>query len=427
MLARFNLRLTPDLTLKLLLGLRVIFVLAQLVVLALALWLFQMQLPVAWLLAAVALLAASCLLLAWRLSRGWPVTELEVGLQLLVDIAELTWLLYLAGGSANPFVSAFLVPIALAAAALRPRYNLAITLVCLAAYSLLLKFRVPLPHMHQGAMSEFGLHVVGMWVNFFLSACLIAGILWLMAEGIRRRDRQLIAAREKTLRNEQVVALGSLAAGAAHELSTPLSTVALVADELACEMADNAAVQDDLALLREQVRQCKATLATLLANTDPERIDQRRALRIDDFFDRVLDRWRLLRPEVTLAANQVEDASLRLLPEQGLAQTLINLLNNAADASLAAGHSRIELQVELQGEQLQIEIADHGQGLDEQSRAMAGQVAFSNKPDGTGLGLLLSNATLERWGGGLSLHRRPGGGTLTRISLPLPLAEDDHE
>lgn len=244
-----NMRLTPQHTLKAVLGLRGVAVLAQLAVLTIASGVLHISLPIEQLLLGTGLLAATGLAMIWRLRRAWSVTELEVSLHLCVDIAVLTWLLYFTGGSSNAFVSAYLVPIALAAIALRPLHGLLLTVASIVAYTLLLYFHVPLPSVQHDLVSDFGLHVLGMWVSFLLSACLIAGLLWIMAENIRRRDRLIAAAREETLRNEHVVALGALAAGAAHELSTPLSTVALVADELATELRDKPSIQADLALL----------------------------------------------------------------------------------------------------------------------------------------------------------------------------------
>lgn len=127
----------------------------------------------------------------------------------------------------------------------------------------------------------------------------------------------------------------------------------------------------------------------------------------------------MLRPEVALDVTLTGNQTVQLLPKQGLAQALINLLNNAADAGLEAGQPHISLQASIRNTQLLLEIKDSGVGFDETARLMAGRVAFSTKPGGAGLGLLLSNTTLSRWGGTLSLYHHPEGGTLTSIALPL--------
>lgn len=415
MLPAFNLRLTPRHTLTTVLGLRAVAIVSQLAVLALAVRVLHLNLPLGALLGGIAFLSLAECATLWRLRRGWPVTELEIALQLLVDVAVLSWLLYFAGGSSNPFAPAYLVPVALAAIALRPALSIVIVGASIAAYTLLFRFHVPLPSSHH---EGFALHVFGMWVNFVLSALLIAGILWLLAENLRRRDRLIAEAREKALRNEHVVALGALAASAAHELSTPLSTAALLADEIAMELDDTARVRSDLALLKEQIRQCKASLSTLLAGAGRARMESSARVAVDAFLADTSERWRLLRPDVTLATEFVVN-DLQLLPEQGLSQALINLLNNAADASAAAGKPRIALHARIESEHLIIEILDEGRGIDAAARELAGRAVMNSTSGGAGLGLLLSNATLARWDGELALHPRAEGGTLTRIRLPL--------
>jgi two-component system sensor histidine kinase RegB len=428
MLPSFGLRLTPRRTLAVVQALRAIALVSQLTVLGLAISVFAIALPASKLLSGIGLLFLLWLTTVARLRRQWPVTELEVAFHLSLDIGVLTWLLYLSGGSANPFVSAYLVPIALTAIALRPRYGVVIALLCSSAYTALLKFHLPLSLGHQGPVSGFDLHVLGMWVNFILSACLIAGLLWVLAEGIRRRDRLINQAREDVLRNEHVVALGTLAAGAAHELSTPLSTVALLAEELSLELTDRPQAQADLALLKQQIQQCKASLSTLLASAGHGRLENAAAVSIDGLLGEILDRWRLLRPELKLSVALTGEDSASLLPDEGLAQALINLLNNAADASLANGRPKVSLRAQVSGGRLLIEIEDEGTGIDEATRALAGRAVFSTKPGGSGLGLLISNTTLSRWGGSLSLHNRPSGGTVSRIVLPLSrLSRSAHE
>lgn len=415
----FNLRLTPAHTLKALLAFRTIAVITQIAVLTISVWVLKLPVPWALLSSASILLACSTIALFWRQHQCWPVTELEITLHLALDIAVLTWLLYFTGGSNNAFVSAYLVPIALAALTLQLLYSALVTLVCVSAYSLLFVFHVPLLPMEHAHLSDFGLHVFGMWVNFIVSAGLIGGLLWLLAENIRRRDTLITEAREVSLRNEYVVALGAVAASAAHELSTPLSTVALLADELAHELADQPAFTADLALLKLQVAQCKTSLATLL-NTAQQPDDAIvEPLILQTLLQEVLQRWQLLRPEVSLHWQCHCNSQLSILPGSELTQILFNLLNNAADASLAANQAQVALHVKCHDQALILEVSDQGHGLDAQARLLAGRIIFSNKANGSGLGLLLTHTTLDRWGGSLSLHPAPNGGTLARIALPL--------
>jgi len=427
MALHFDLRLTPQHTLHAVMGLRVLAILAQVTVLLVVAQGLGLAVPLASLLWGVAFLTVAAVLLGWRLKRPWPITELEVSLQLSVDILVLAWLLYHAGGSSNAFVSAFLVPIALAVISLRLTFSLLVTLLSISAYTFLLWFYVPLPPIEHHLVTDFDLHVIGMWVNFVLSAALLAGLFALLADNIRRRDAMITKAREDKLRNEHVVALGALAASAAHELSTPLSTVDLLADELARGVQGNAELEEDAALLKQQVQQCKTSLSTLLKTARHPRLEEDEAVSIEQLLHEVVQRWQLMRPEIVLntAFEPIRDALITA--PLGLAQALFNLLNNAADASIAAGSSSISLQAYCQANKLHLDILDQGKGVDAEAKLLAGRVAFSTKPEGSGIGLLLTHTTLSRWGGQVSLHRRREGGTLTRLVLPFSKLRMHHE
>ncbi len=163
--------------------------------------------------------------------RGGPVGDAELFFELLADVGCLTALLYLSGGSTNPFVSLYLLPLTIAAAALPARYAWSMAGLTVTGYTLLLFFFRPLGHDQSMHSSAFNLHILGMWITFLVSAMLIASFVTTMSASIRVRDRELAAARERALRDEQVLALGTFAAGAAHELGTPLATIAVLSRE----------------------------------------------------------------------------------------------------------------------------------------------------------------------------------------------------
>ena len=193
---------------------------------------FAVELPLAVLAASIGALALLNIATAMRLGRTAEVSDQEVFLQLCADVALLTASLYFTGGATNPFVSLYLLPLMIAATVLPARYTWAMAGMTVAAYSILMVWYQPLGQDHAHHSNEFGLHVLGMWFNFIVSAMLIALFVARMAASIRARDRLLSAARERTLRDEQLVTLGTFAAGAAHELGTPLSTIAVLVREL---------------------------------------------------------------------------------------------------------------------------------------------------------------------------------------------------
>jgi two-component system sensor histidine kinase RegB len=256
-----------------------------------------------------------------------------------------------------------------------------------------------------------------MWLAFVLSTMLIAWFVVKMGISIRERDKDLALAREQALRNEQIIALGTLAAGAAHELGTPLATMAVVTGELQDEYKENHEFQDNIRILRDQITQCKHTLTQLLADAGQARAEEGSGQAVDSFLRQVLDKWQLMRPSVqfTYRGTGVQPAP-QILNTQLLSQSILNLLNNAADASL----KHIEIEVSWNYQELHLQILDYGDGLTGEAVQRAGQPFFTSKASGQGfgIGLFLANANIERFGGRVRLTNRVGG-ACTQVTLPL--------
>jgi two-component system sensor histidine kinase RegB len=371
-------------------------------------------LPYTPMLTIVALQASFNALTLLRLRRPEPVRERELFAQLLVDLTALTVLLFFSGGAANPFVSLFLPPVAVAAAVLPGRYAWAVALCSVAAYSLLSTTNVPL------ILADFEratrLHLAGMWITFVASALMIAWFVARMTQAVRSRDAQLAAAREEALRNERVVALGSLAAGAAHELGTPLATVAVLAGELAKRTDLPQDVRQDLELLQQQVAQCKSIITGLAQRAGQARAEGGRAVSLDRWLEGIIGRWRDLRPQCSprVSLDGPRPAPL-VAGEATLEQAFANLFNNAADA--CPGH--VEIEASWDDSRLVVDVRDRGPGFDDQVLLAAGRAFVTTRDQGTGIGLFLAHAAVERFGGRLSLANRAGGGALTRVELPL--------
>jgi two-component system sensor histidine kinase RegB len=404
---------TAAINLRRLLLLRVIAVAGALLTLVFAVTRLGLGLPVAPILLILAALAVASVATLWRLRLAWPVRDGEQFAQLLLDVAALTALLYLSGGSTNPFVTFYLLPLAIAAAALPARYVWGMAAVTTVCYSLLQFWHLPLlqgAHVHD---SEFGLHVLGMWLGFVLSAGLIAGFAVRMNATLRERERDLATLRENALRQERVVALGTLATGAAHELGTPLSTMAVLVKDIEPERGVPA---DTLAILRAQIARCKEILASLSTAAGQMRAESGRRLALDVFLRELVQRWQDLRPGVgaTLQLAGPQPAPL-IVAEQTLAQAITNILNNAADVSPAS----VEIDGRWSGDELILEIADRGPGLAPELHGAAGQPLHSSKSDGLGLGLFLAYTTFSRFGGEVRLHDRDGGGVRCVLTLPL--------
>lgn len=352
----------------------------------------------------------------WRIARPWRVRSREVLAQLLADTGALAAVLYFTGGWSNPFVSLFLLPLVMAATLLSQRHAWTMAAATFLCYSLLGFFYEPLPHAHHGDTGDFGLHVLGMWVSFTLSAGVIAWFVARMAASLRERDRELAAARERALRDQQVLALGTLAAGAAHQLGTPLATMAVMLRELEHDNVDDPVLAMDLVQLRRQVDECKTIISDLVAAAGQSRVEGGRAEAVDTFLARTVENWRALRPgvEVSIALDGTGPAP-RILAERTLGHTLITLLNNAADAS----DQGIEMAGTWTEQLLTVEIRDRGTGLPAGLLDRVGRVPVTTKGDGHGVGLMIANAAMERLGGRVTHSNRADGGACTRMELPL--------
>lgn len=401
--------------LRRLVAFRGVVIAVQLLAVLVAVYGLGIPLPLFPLLAVIAAFAMLNVLTVARLKMAAAVTDGELFGHLLLDVTALSALLYLTGGSSNPFVSLFLLSLTMTAVALPAIYTWAMAAITAVCYSAMMFFYLPLPHSHG---SDFNLHVLGMWFNFVLSAGLVAWFVVRMGNNVRERDRALAEAREKALRDEQLVALGTLAAGAAHELGTPLATMAVLTKELARECASQPEATDRLRILRDQVDRCKGILTTMAASAGQVRAEAGRGLALDVYLQDTLDQWRAMRPGVVVAQQWTgSQPPPRIVAEQTLTQAILNILNNAADAS----PEQVEVQGEWDASELRLAICDRGPGLTPAIQAQAGRALFTTKEPGQGLGmgLFLAHATIGRFGGSVQLFNREGGGACTRLVLPL--------
>lgn len=415
--------------------LRLIEIGGQLAALGVAVLWLRLALPVAPMMAVIGVLAGLTGLTWLRLGSPRPVAELELFAQLLVDVAALSMLFYFTGGATNPFVSVYLLPLSVAAALLSAPYAWATAGLTVACHTLLLYYYVPLPgmehqtplttlmsghehalHLHGTDSAQFGMHVIGMWLNFVASAGLITFFVQRIAASLRERERELAAAREETLRNERIVALGTLAAGTAHELGTPLATAAVVATDLQKDYANDPELAPQLALIRRQIEKCKQVLQRLVESVGQLHSEERRAISAAAYVRAVADRWQLLWPNTPLAVRIDLDEAAAIGVDGTLEQALLNLLNNAARVSPAG----IEFEAEARGGHAVLRILDRGPGLPPQVIEAAGKNVLPEHSDaGLGIGLFLANATLERLGGSVRLSNRAEGGGCTEARLPL--------
>ena len=378
--------------------------------------------------------ALSLLLLAlfnalyyWRLQKERISNNLLV-FQLALDILFLTIAFYFSGGPSNPFISFYLIPLTVSATLLSPAVTGVATLITFIAYTGLLIYapqptQMVMQHQHEGGQpTQFNIHLIGMWINFALSAILITYFIIRLNIEITLRDKAISSYKQKLTQGEQVFGLATLATGAAHEISTPLSTIAVTLGDLLQE-PNTQNIKDDLMVMEGQVKECKAILSQLTAEAGLQRAGYQRPAK-DSFayLQHLINRLKIMRPLCPAILTQgktsagLNKSPLLISPAPTIDQAIINLINNACDAS----PHFVELQYFITEIELVIEISDKGPGIDQNVLEHIGEPYISSgKEHGLGLGLFLAHSTFDQFGGSLSLHNKDEGGTLTRIRLPI--------
>ncbi|HVR60481.1 MAG TPA: ATP-binding protein [Polyangia bacterium] len=383
---------------------------------------FRLPLPVAPLLTLVALEAASNV--AWSLRRTTaPVADGWLGATMVVDVLIFSGLLYFTGGPMNPFSFLYLVPIALAAVILSTAWTWALVLLSMACSAVLFAWHRPL----ELGVEHMAQHLRGMWVAFGVSAAFIVYFLRRIRRALAERDAELELSRSLAARQEKLAALATLAAGAAHELATPLGTIALCAKELernALASAATGAVLDDVRLVRSQVDRCRDILARMRADAGEAMGESFVASPVGELVKRALQG---LANGPRIAASTVIDpaiSALRLrVPERALSEAIRGVLKNAQDASPPDQLPRVT--VDRLDDFVRIVVADRGPGMAPDVLRRIGEPFFTTKPPGQGMGLgvFLARTILERLGGELRVRSAVGEGTIATIAVPIGGAE----
>jgi len=374
------------------------------------------DLPIAFAVGGMLLLNLMTLL---RLRKHSNVSDKELSLQLLGDLIALTLLFYFTGGYSNPLVWMYLLPLTVAAVALKREYAWLLAAIAVSCYSVLVFYYVPLSHlhMHDIAGKTLDIHLVGMWIGFVVSAGIIAFFVTKIGQSLRDYDHIMATIREKSLESERVLSLGTLAASAAHELGTPLATMAIVSKELAQDLASQPDQLQQLEILRTQIGRCKEILSSITRNAGQSRADAGQGLPLREFLQEAIQRWRDTRPATELVITLCSsDHNPVIFTDRTLTQAIQNLLDNAADVS----PEQILFNADWNDNLLQLQIRDFGNGITDEVKKQLGKPFFTSKNEkGMGLGVYLTQITLTRFGGELSISNHPEGGVLTLIKLPL--------
>ena len=367
------------------------------------------ELPMLAAMAAVFCSAALNIVLTLRRGlSGWHSEAAAAG-YLAYDILQLAALLYLTGGLENPFALLFLVPVTISATILSLVSTVMLGLLSSICVSLLFSAHLPLPWPPPGLQMP-PVYKLAIWVALSLGMGFLMFYAWRVAEEARRMSEALWALQARLSRERELASLGSLAAAAAHELGTPLGTIALVSKELVRDVPQDSAHHADIELLNDQAERCRQILTRLAANPSEGADRSVEQQPFDALVSVVAEAHRSDTVQIvidTRAADSMAGRPPSVWRSPELVQGLGNLIENAADFA----RSQVSLQLRWSAQDVVVEITDDGPGFSADVLRMIGEPYVSTRPNRgrMGLGVFISKTLLERTGASVQFSNRLRG------------------
>ena len=361
----------------------------------------------------------------WSLSR-WHErlqrnAEHLVGILFCLDTLCLTLLLALTGGPANPFSLLYLVQITFSAVILHKAWTWAIGVLSTLSFGLLFWISHSVPALQEHVQpGQFSLHLVGMWFAFGTAALLISFFIATVSSEARRKELEVLSLQKRLARNERLASLVTLAAGAAHEIATPLSTIAVTAKEIerdAKRRPEDRRFEDDAVLIRSQVERCREILERMGAQGADPLGETPRRLDIHDLVTRLRARFPAEQERIHIQVQ--ENLAQCTLPPKAALEALSALVKNSVDASPKG--EPIVLEVLSTSDSLRFAIRDRGVGMTPEVMERVLEPFFTTKETGQGMGLgtFLAHLFAQRLGGHLSFESKPGEGCVATMELPI--------
>jgi len=399
--------------------LRWLAVAGQLLAVLLVYGIFEYELPLGPCMAAIAASAWLNVFLSIRYRRAVRVPEWQAASFLGFDLGQLAVLLYLTGGLENPFALLFLVPVTVSATTLSARATILLLGLAISLITLLGIYHLPLPWRADDLLELPFLYKTGIWTALVLGLTFTAAYAWRIAQESRRMSDALAATQLVMARAQRLTALDGLAAAAAHELGTPLGTIALVTKELQRAGVDDPQMREDLALLHSQAKRCKEILSRLA--DEPEQGDMLHSrLPLHVLLDEVVGPHRGGGIEFDIQVTDTSEPGLMIARRPEMLYGLGNLVENAADFADA----KVVLTATVDADNLHLSVVDDGPGLAPEIIDRLGEPYVTSRArrsvkrddhddsadQGMGLGFFIAKTLLERTGAQVTIANRADAG-----------------
>ena len=403
-----------------LIQLRWLAVFGQLLTISFSHFVFMMHLPLQQMLAVIAMLVGFNLFstVYWGARRNGgsrDVTNRDLFLALLVDVFALTLLLYFSGGAANPFSALFLLQIVLGAAILEAGSLWALIAISCVCFASLTMAYHPLSLMQDGLPDRY---LQGMLLCYAINAALLGLFVTHINRKQRERDARMADMRQRALEEEHIVRMGLLASGAAHELSTPLSTMAVILGDWQRipDLKQVSGIDEDMDEMQRQVSRCKSIVTGILLSAGEARGLDPEESSVHQFLDELVEEWKATRNPASFIYENEFGEDLSIVSDDALKQTICNVLDNALEAS----PNWVKLSVTRHLDNLVLMVSDAGPGFIEEMLEHIGTPYQSSKDNpSSGIGLFLVVNVIRTLGGTVSARNLEKTGALVTLSLPL--------
>ena len=403
---------------QLLIQLRWLAVGGQLVTIQIVHFLMGIQLPLAPLLGAIAILITINLASKPLVQRRTAITNSELTAALLFDVIVLGWQLHFSGGLANPFASLFLLQVVLGAILLRPASSWGVAAAAMVALGVLSIDPQPLTLPSHREGDTLSLYLMGSLVAFALIAVLLVAFVTRISRNLRESDASLAAIRQRAAEEDHIVRMGLLASGAAHELGTPLSSLSVLIGDWRRipRLADDGELQADIEDMDAAVKRCKSIVSGILMSAGEARGVAPQVTSMRGFLDDIVAEWRASRLPGIVDYDDRLGEDMTIVSDPALRQVIGNVIDNAAEMS----PDWIGISAAREQDALILQVSDRGPGFAPEMLTGFGQPYRSTKgKPGGGLGLFLLVNVLRKMGGEASADNLREGGARVRISLPL--------